>query len=177
MLGDWKRAWRDAVENFRRELDADDVGPEAAGDRRLAAMRRDLAAARTEVRRLDQELARVREQLEQERQEEQNCRRREGLARQIADEETARLASEFAGRHAERAAVLERKVEVLAAEQALRARDLAAMEAALRTRVAARGLELDEERDDAEFRRLEQEAKERAAAQRLEELKRRMNHS
>lgn len=171
MFKAWKHAWKEAVENFRRELD-----PERYSATRAAAMRRDLARAESELERLDGDLIRSRAALETERAEEARCRRQEALATNIADHETAYLAAQYAARHAERAAVLEQKVRALEAERALMQRDLEQMSATLGT--AAPGAEPvapgDDEREDADFDRLEREARERAAEARLEELKRKM---
>lgn len=177
MFEDWKHAWRQAVDNFRRELGTDEAGPEAAGG---AGTRRELTMARSALRKLDYELRRAEEELERERREEATCRRREGLARDIGDEETARLAAEYAARSAECVAVLARKVEVLGAERDLRGRDMEAMEQIARDR---QGLVVGPEpapepdhaeREAAEFRRMERSAREKAAQMRLEELRRQM---
>lgn len=193
MFEAWKQAWRDAVENFRRELDPERYA--AVSDRRAAAMRRDLAHARSRARRLQAEIDTTRRQLTHEREEENRCRHRETLARRIDDHETARIASEYAARHAERAAVLQQKADALAAEYALLERELQAMRQAL-AKLAPAAEAADEsalEEDtkaaspeagpagqdrsshyDTEFERLEDEARERAAEARLEELKRKM---
>jgi hypothetical protein len=173
MFKAWKQAWKEAVDNFRRELD-----PERYGAARAAAMRRDLARAESELERLEGDLARSRSALEAERAEEARCRRQEALATNIADHETARLAAQYAARHAERAAVLEQKVHALEAEHALMQRDLEQMSATLGTVAPDPApdtpLADEADRNDADFHRLEQEARERAAEARLEELKRRM---
>lgn len=184
MFEDWKKAWQEAVENFRYELNRFEEGT-APADERLRAMDRDLAAARQQLRKLEQELRGTRQEIGEEQEAERVCRRREALARGIGDQDTARVAAEFATRHAERAVLLGRKVEILEAERALRARDLEEMETQLRQRVqtaqqrsaidqAARASDADHDAQDEEFRRLEREARERAASSRLEELKRRM---
>src|SRR5690606_30176561 len=100
MFEDWKQAWREAVANFQRELE------DEPGDETTRAMRRDERKAADALRRLDAELAAARSNAAAERSEEAVCRRREGLARNAGEEETARIAAEFAGRHAERALVL-----------------------------------------------------------------------
>ncbi|HEX7049700.1 MAG TPA: hypothetical protein VF188_05760 [Longimicrobiales bacterium] len=173
MIETWKQAWRDAVENFWRELRAG-----AEGEERAAAMLRELRRARAEARRAEAELARARHQLAEEREAERICRRREALARDIDDIETARIAADFAARHAERAAVAEQKVQALEAEQALRESDLREMAAQLEALDPAAGSHTAddplEDPAEREFQRLDQDARERAAAERLEELKRRM---
>lgn len=178
MFEDWKHAWRQAVDNFRRELEGMDDGAPA----HVRAMRRELLTARGALERLDGEIVRTRQEAAAERAEEVTCRRREGLARNVGDEETFRLAAEFAVRHAERADVLERKVAVFEEERKLLVRDLESMEKTLAEHPEAQAIGAEpppdvlEERarQDRDFRTLDQRAKERAAEQRLEELKRKM---
>jgi hypothetical protein len=186
MFDAWKQAWRDAVKNFWKELEPEAYGADPA--RRIGAMRRDLDAARAELDRIEADLGRARRQLAEERESETTCRRREELARGIGDDETARIAAEFAARHAERAAILDQKVRALEAEHALMRRDFQAMESAFATAAAEAGTDSgpapsldspgvvpdDDDPRGEEFRRLEPEARERAAEARLEELKRRM---
>jgi len=181
MLNDWKQAWREAVENFRREV----AGDAALGDARARAMNREFQAAQRALEKLDIEIQRTRKEAGEERESEQVCRRREEMARRINDEETVRIAVEYAVRHAERAGMLERKVTVLVEEHTLLARDLDSMKTTLAQTLEQVGagaenlrdpLEVLEERakQDRDFGRLEREAKEKAAEERLEELKRRM---
>lgn len=199
MFDEWKRAWREAVENFRRELNG--TGGDV-GDVRVRA-RRELAAAADQLARLESDLARTRTELDADLEAERICRRREALARRIGDEETARIAAEFASRHAERAAVLKQKAEALTAERTLRARELDTMRAAVDEIAehvgpapeqppgvesepppgvapaeetvggSPNGSRRNQARDEV-FRELDQRARERAAEARLEELKRRM---
>lgn len=180
MFEDWKKAWHQAVQNFQRELAADE--PETVPH--VAAMRRDVGSARNALARLAQELAETRAEAGREREEEQTCSRRMRLAEGIGDEETVQLAASWAERHAQKAAVLERKVEVLAAELDLRRSELQQMEAHVAEAAASIGATASAEapprgtpprsdrlKEDAEFRRLDREARERAAEARLEELK------
>ena len=175
MFQDWKQAWREAVENFRREL-GEDGEPEGAAPR-VRVMHRELTAAREAFARLESEIVRAQRDAHAERESEAVCRRREGQARKIGDEETVRIAVEYAERHAERAVVFERKAEVLVAERDLLRRDLEAMEKLVTNRMK-NGPDPDllerREQQDRDFGRLEREAREKAATERLEELKRRM---
>lgn len=173
MFDNFKRAWRQAVDNFWTELEAGDTG----GDARTRAIYREIARARNQVERLAREIESCRQSHAHEREQVDICIRRERMARDIGDTETARIASEYRARHAERADVLARKMDALRAEQALCRRDLADMERAL---VAAgmvpddpAELDLDRHPREDDFRTLEDSARERAAAERLEELKRR----
>ncbi len=180
MFEDWKQAWREAVENFRRELSGD----EASHDR-TRSMHREVMNARGARDKLAGEIRRTRQEAQQEKSQEEVCKRREQMARSIGDEETVRLAVAFAARHAERAAILERKVEILEAEQGLLARDLEEMEKELAAQPDAPRVttaatvqdvlgERERNRQDRDFGRLEREQRERDAEARLEELKRKM---
>lgn len=180
MFDDWKQAWRDAVENFHREAGGGDAPP------RIRAMERELTSVSGALGRLDEEIRRTRRDLEKEREAEQVCRRREGLARAVNDEETVRIAAEYAQRHAERADVLDRKIVVLDEERALLSRDVDEMRRTLRElapSAPAPGVgdgtatSSSASHDDTharDFSRMEREARERAADEKLEELKRRM---
>ncbi|HSJ14292.1 MAG TPA: hypothetical protein VK939_07745 [Longimicrobiales bacterium] len=176
MFDDWKRAWREAVANFQRELGAEEDGTSG----HYQSLRRELATARGALQRLESEIETVGRNAAAERESEQVCRRREGMATAIGDVETARIAAEYAARHAERAAVLERKVEVLGAERTLLVRDLEVMAAAVAeaapsvTDAGPGGLLDDDEAREWERRRLDRLQRERDADARLEELKRRM---
>src|SRR5688572_13261931 len=118
MFDDWKQAWRQAVENFQREVRESPPGVPL----RVRAMERELVSAGGALTKLEQEIGRTRRQAEKERHEENVCRRREGLARAAGDDETVRVAGGFAIRHSERAALLKRKAGVLVEEHALRGR-------------------------------------------------------
>jgi hypothetical protein len=180
MFEDWKQAWREAVENFRRELSDDEVSTD-----RTRSMHRQVVNARTARDKLDHEIRRTRQEAEEERKQEGICKRREQMARTINDEETVRLAIEFAARHAERAAILQRKAEVLDAERGLLIRDLEHMEKHLAEQPDAHRMSTAEtvqdvlvdrerERQDRAFGKLEREQRERDAEAKLEEIKRRM---
>ena len=175
------RAWRQAVENFHREAE----GGSAGAPPRIRAMERELTSASGALGRLDDEIRRAKRDVAKEREEEEICRRRERLARDVSDLETVRIAVEFAERHAERAAVLDRKIVVLEDERALLSRDVDAMRkklSELGPGTAERGVgdgtsrpaPDDESPHAGDFSRLERDARERAADERLEELKRRM---
>jgi hypothetical protein len=184
MFEDWKHAWRQAVENFQREV----AGAPDGAVPRVRAMERELASAGGALLKLEEEIRRTRRDAAAELEAEQVCRRRERLARDVHDEETVRVAAEFAVRHAERAAVLQRKIAVLEDERALLARDVDGMrEVIAETPAPDRGPTSATSRmnagesstradnaADREFSRLENDARDRAASERLEELKRRM---
>jgi hypothetical protein len=181
MFEDWKDAWRDAVANFRRELEGDDEGDGS----QTRTMEKQFGAVQDVLERLDIEIRRARRQAGEERENEQVCKRREDMARRIGDEETVRIAIEFGVRHSERATVLEKKVDVFLEERSLLVRDIETMKQTLEERgihagptTGGRGTlnEVDprRERENRDFSRLERNAKEREAEERLEELKKRM---
>src|SRR5690606_809447 len=122
-----KQACGHAVEQLQQEGGGGSTGAAP----RVLAMERELTSASGALGKLEDEIRRTQRDLEREREEEQKCRRREALARNVADEETVRIAVEFAERHAERSAVLERKIAVLEDERALLSRDVAAMRSTL----------------------------------------------
>jgi ABC-type phosphate transport system auxiliary subunit len=172
VFDDFKQAWREAVDNFWHELEGDDT--EASSRSAL----RQVAAARNQLETLDGAIGDTRQRVAHEQEQVEACRRREGLARGIGDEETARIAGEYGARHQERADVLTRKLEALEAERRLCRRDLQDMEKAIQEgRIAGAQAELEDlnrHPSEDEFRNLEDAARGRSADERLEELKRRM---
>ncbi|MEO5509873.1 MAG: hypothetical protein ABIV28_02095 [Longimicrobiales bacterium] len=179
MFDDWKNAWRVAVENFEREVRADGSADQGRG------MRRQLATARGALTRLEAEIERAAAEAVAEREAEQVCIRRQTMACDIDDQETVRIAEEYAVRHAERASIYERKTEVLRDERELLVRDIEVMETEIGSHVphepisegtryttATEKEEAEERlRHDHELARLRRE---RAASEKLEELKKRM---
>jgi hypothetical protein len=177
MFDEWKQAWRQAVDNFQRELSG---GAPAAP--RLRAMERELVSAAGALTRLSAEIRASQAELAKEREAERVCRRREGLARDARDAETERIAAEYAVRHAQRAGLLERKIAVLEEERTLLSGDVDEMkklvdQVAATSRNSVGSTSTADSAfapDDTTFSRLERDARERAADERLEELKRKM---
>jgi len=121
MFEDLQRLFRDSVAAFRTERDRREPEDEVA--HLLGSMRRELVEARALIPKLEEVLAGARSRLETERSELDRTERRGNLARDIDDQETARVAQEFAVRHRERIVVLEKKVSATEAELALRIRE------------------------------------------------------
>lgn len=171
VFDDFRRAWRQAVDNFWEELEADD----ATGS---DGVYREVARVRNQLEELDDAIGGTRQRLAHEIEQREACVRRERLARAIDDGETARVAAEYRDRHQERADVLRRKLEALEAERRLCVRDLGEMERALQDgRVAGVRSEIEDlnrHPREHEFRDLEDGARSRSADERLDELKRRM---
>lgn len=191
MFKDWKQAWQQAVENFQRELGTDDEEPGSTPQ--IGRMRTDLNQAREALQGLAEDLVATKQEYAAEEEAERTCIRRRQMAERIGDEETVRLADEWAQRHHHRADLLRRKAEILEAELAMRKDELRRMEGSLEdavktvTGTAGPGAvgggapssappepNPERVRQDAEFRKLDREARERAAQARLEELKKRM---
>jgi hypothetical protein len=182
MFDDWMNVWRETVDSFDRELHGDE-GTDGAS----RGMRRQLVAARTALSRIQTDVERAAAEAGKERDAQQVCLRRQAMAQGIDDEETARIAGEYADRHAERADLYERKTAVLREELALMQRDLDVMESEFSARLesgtgavgedtGSSSMHSDEDRaeqdrQDLELARLRRE---RAASEKLEELKRRM---
>lgn len=126
MFDNLRDAFREAVENFKHELNREDDVPPTV-DRLLLAMQRELVQARELLAGLERQIAEARTQAERDRHEEATCRRRAELARKVGDEETARIALDFAARHERRRLVLERKVVTLEEEHGIRGVELTEM--------------------------------------------------
>lgn len=125
MFDELQRIFRNSMGAFRAELHRRE--PEDQVVDLLSAMRKEWVAARAELPRLEETLTRTRGELERERELLAQCERRGTLARGIHDEETVRVAEEFAAKHRERISVLERKAEATEAERALLLRDVEQM--------------------------------------------------
>jgi len=191
MFKDWKQAWQQAVENFQRELGVDDDAP--AAPPQIGRMRADFGKARDALQDLAEDLVATKKEVATEEEAARTCIRRKEMAERIGDAETVRLADEWAQRHTERADLLRRKAEILTAELEMRREELRRMEVSLEEAVktvtagGSGGATIggapssappepnpERVRQDAEFRKLDQEARERAAQARLDELKKRM---
>src|SRR5690242_10040897 len=136
-------------ENLRKSLDdllSRSTPPE---ERRqiVSRMRDTLVQAKVGLQDLRDGLAQSKHRLDLERRELDTVLRRKRLAEQINDAETVRLATQYEQMHAERVAVLERKLEAQESELALAERDVAQMMTELRQ--AASGIPSAGERSNA----------------------------
>lgn len=181
-------SFRDAVRALRERGASPDARREI-----LREMKGTLVQAKVGLEGLRDGVKVTRARLEKERGELETVMRRRALAEGIGDEETVRVADQFASRHQERVSVLEQKLAAQEAELALvegevesMTRDLKALANGAVPPPSARSPEeraLEElERDDgavadeiASLGRARARASvEEDAARRLEELKRRM---
>jgi phage shock protein A len=118
MFDELRAAFREALENFNKELSRDNVSDTA--DRLLVGMKREIVDEKAAVAGVGAELEKTRSTLERLSAELATARRREEMARGIEDEETVRLAAEFATKAEAHIAVLRKKEEALAEEFAFR---------------------------------------------------------
>jgi len=125
VFDDLRSAFRQAVDNFMNELDRDTVGDDV--DRLLRGMIDEVTDAKAHLAGLEDQLATTEARLARETEAAATCRRREKMANEIDDAETARIAVEHAERHEERARVLEQRRDAITAEIALARRDVGEM--------------------------------------------------
>ncbi|NNF26389.1 MAG: hypothetical protein HKN73_04090 [Gemmatimonadetes bacterium] len=125
MFENLRRAFKEAVDNFKTELNRDEV-PEAV-DRLLKGMEREATDVKANLEGLRSQMDQARARAEKEAAEAETCRRREEMARGIGDEETARIAAEYAEKHLNRCKVLTEKADAIQAEIELQEREFAQM--------------------------------------------------
>ncbi|MEK9503537.1 PspA/IM30 family protein [Gaopeijia maritima] len=118
MFEDLRRAFREALDNFQQELNRDRIP--GSVDRLLAGMVDEVTEAKTRLAELEAQIERTRAESAKEGEELATCLRRAALARQIDDEETARLAEEYGEKHRYRKEVLDQKADALTREAELR---------------------------------------------------------
>lgn len=113
---------------------------DAAGnvDELLAGMREELIQARSALPRLEQGLEKLQRMQAEERKRAEDCVRRAGQAREIEDQETLRLAVEYAERHQERVRVYGEKIDAARAELALQRRTVDEMTEQLKSAMTHR---------------------------------------
>jgi len=122
MFENLRNAFREAVENFNKELARDQI-PENV-DRLLKGMVDEVSDAKVAVRELESLIARTEAEIEREKKESSTARRRGKMARDIGDQETADVAAQYASKHEERLRVLEQKATALRQELELRTKEV-----------------------------------------------------
>lgn len=143
-----RQALREAVDNFKTELSRDDV-PETV-DAILRAMEKEAAGTKVDVERLRKEIEVVTVRAKAQKKEADVCRRREKMANDIGDAETAEVARTFAEKHERHVDVLVEKRAVLEDELRLRESEFAEMIEKLKEARASRSsLEAQAGRSDA----------------------------
>jgi phage shock protein A len=136
MFDNLRSAFREAVENFNKELSRDRV-PEAV-DGLLAGMRAEVVEAQARVRELEAQITRATAEAEREKSEAATARRRGKMAEDIGDADTAKVAAEYAVRREERQRVLEQKAAAMKEELAIRTREVEDMLAKMKEAQASR---------------------------------------
>ena len=117
MFENLRNAFREAADNFHRELGREGVSDTVDG--LLKGMEREAVAARSGLKSLREQADRARTRAEAEAREVEGCRRREELARQIGDEATEEVAATFAEKHERRKRVFSDKAKAIEAETQL----------------------------------------------------------
>ncbi len=122
MFDDLRQAFREAVNNFKDEIGREDV-PEAV-DKLLRGMISEVTDAKARLSALESQIDVGGKRLEQENAELATCQRREKMALDIGDAETAKVAADFGAKHEERIAVLTKKVDAIQSEASLLRREI-----------------------------------------------------
>lgn len=114
MFENLRQAFREAVDNFNKELNRDDV-PEVV-DKLLHQMQEEVTDAKAQLHTLEGQIKRALQLSEMEDREVATCLRREAMAQKIGDEETAKVAREYAEKHLRRKEIQENKALALREE-------------------------------------------------------------
>jgi phage shock protein A len=125
MFDDLRDAFREALDNFNKELKRDRV-PETV-DRLLVGMKDEIVDEKAEIAGLEAQLEQARNQAAQEAERAATCRRREEMARRIGDEDTASVAAQHCVKHESHNALLTKKASALEEELEFRRRTLEEM--------------------------------------------------
>ncbi len=133
MFENLRQAFREAVSNFKEEIRRDEV-PDAV-DALLRGMKAEVTDKQAYIRRLESELEQTRLKVAREKKSTETALRRQKLAQEIGDGETARVAGEFAEKHVRSLTVLEHKAAAL--EEELEVRRAEAQEMMTQLKAAA----------------------------------------
>lgn len=136
MFENLRQAFKEAVDNFKEELNRDEV-PDVV-DGLLRQMQEEVTDAQAQAHTLEQQIKKALQLAEMEEKEVATCKRREALARGIGDEETARVAAEFAEKHEKKRAVQAHKALALRAELEMKRTEVQEMLAQLKEAKAKR---------------------------------------
>jgi hypothetical protein len=172
------------LDELRARLDSLLAGHGASADRRARAsgLHAAMIEFKTALAENRQALGVTERELQSERQQLDDAIRRGGLAEGIGDGETTRIAGEYAERHRERAAILERKLAVIRDEIAYLEREYETLKSQFQAARQAGGLsgaapmpDLGEGDFDALKAKADRAAAEEAVQAQLELLKKKLN--
>lgn len=107
MFDNLRQAFKEAVDNFKEELSRDEV-PDLV-DGLLRQMQEEVTDAQAQTHTLEAQIKKALQLAEMEGKEVATCRRRESMAQKIGDDETARVAADFAEKHEKRKSIQEHK--------------------------------------------------------------------
>lgn len=125
MFDDLRAAFREALDNFNKELSRDQV-PETV-DKLLVGMKDEIVSEKAAVAGIEADLEKTDAQLQRVIAEAKTARRREEMAKEIDDAETATLAGRYAAKHENHRVVLDKKAAALREELAFRERTVEEM--------------------------------------------------
>lgn len=114
MFEDLRAAFREALDNFNKELSRENVSDTA--DKLLLGMKNEIVDEKAQISGLEAQIEKTRGQIERLQKESATARRREEMAREIGDEETVKLAAEFATKAEGHLGVLRKKEAALQEE-------------------------------------------------------------
>ncbi len=120
MFDELRAAFKEAIDNFNKELGRDQISESV--DKLLIGMKGEIAEEKAHVVGLHDQLSRTSSEIERLTTDIETARRRETMASEIGDMETARLASEWTSRAEGQRAILARKAEALREEIDFRSR-------------------------------------------------------
>ncbi len=118
MFENLRRAFKEAADNFREELNRDEV-PEVV-DGILKQMQEEITDTKAHIFTLEEQIKKALQLADMEAKEVATCERRAKMALKIGDEETARLAAEFAEKHEKHKEVQENKALALKQEMEMK---------------------------------------------------------
>jgi phage shock protein A len=118
MFENLRNAFREAVDNFNKELNRDDI-PDVV-DKLLYQMQEEITDAKAQIYTLEEQIKKALQLADLEEKEVGTCRRREEMARRIGDEDTAKVAAEFAEKHERRRAIQAQKALALKQEMEMK---------------------------------------------------------
>jgi|TARA_B110000196_G_C21050728_1_gene617211 hypothetical protein len=125
MFEDLRDAFKEALDNFNRELSRDNVSGTA--DQMFAGMKDELASEKAQVSGLEDQITKTIEHIERLSDEVATAHRREEMAREIDDNETVKLAAAFSTKAEGYITVLQKKRTALEEELVFRARTVEEM--------------------------------------------------